>query len=98
MNSQATLTIPLTGKITLAKVERVLAERLQESRRAPGVLFDVTALDWIGHFPAAMLFAWAATLRQKNSEMAIAFRAPEISDLTPQVRKALVLRRTLEFG
>lgn len=83
-------TVELTGRLTLSSFERTLAACYQKSRKASEVVFDLTNLEWCGHLPTALFFAWAVTLREHKSSKRVTIRLSDRHDLTLQVHKALV--------
>ena len=84
------LNVALTGRLTLAAFERTLAALYRQSVGASEVVFDLTRLEWCGHLPATLFFAWAATLVESKTPKRVHIHLPERQHLTPQVQKALV--------
>ena len=93
--------VALTGRLTLAAFERTLATFYRESLEASEVVFDLTRLEWCGHLPATLFFAWVATLVESKNPKRTSICLPERQHLTPQVQKALVeygILRALEVA
>ena len=93
--------IALTGRLTVAAFERTLATFYQESLGASEVVFDLTRLEWCGHLPATLFFAWVSTLVESMIPKRMSICLPERQHLAPQVQKALVeygILRALEVA
>lgn len=85
------LSIDFGDQISLGRFEKLMESNFVNSKKAKTVVFNLESLNWIGHFPAILLYSWATFLIQKNVD--ISFRLRDRAQLTPQVRKAM-----LEYG
>jgi hypothetical protein len=75
--------------LTLGATECAIAEQYRGTCAAPAAEFDLSDVRWVGHMPAAELFAWGATLAASKEAGAVSVRLPEQKDLSSQVSKAL---------
>lgn len=83
------LEIQFSGALTMSAFERELAALYSETCKVPKTIFDLTNVEWIGYFPAKLLFSWIAALALlKNRQVGI--KLPSREALPAQVRKSLL--------
>lgn len=81
--------VSFSGVLRMSVLEQELANSFIHTSRVPATLFDLTNVEWIGYFPAKLLFCWAATLILKKGRR-VSVRLPKRESLNPQVRKVLL--------
>ena len=87
-------------RLTLGAMEQLIQRRCPDTLKSTQVYFDLSGVQFVGHFPATLLYSWCALLSKRKTE--VTFTLPDLDSISPQVDKALlgcgVLARIKDLG
>ncbi len=80
--------IELPPRVTLAVIERVLRKNFASSVEASSVEVDASQVEWIGYYPATVLFSWLAPIALQ--QVPVSLKLPSHERLSKQLRTTLI--------
>lgn len=90
-----TYTVEISGNVTLSLIEKIMSCEYDKSIRSAksnniNIEFDLSKIEWVGFFPACLVYTWLSILRQHNKLCKINVKLPSRSEINPQVKKVLI--------